>query len=415
MDRVPTNIGPMGAVAWNERGGRRALVAASLAALLAACGAEEPPPDAAPPDLPAAQLDALGYLDWAEARDPHLEGTTRLEPEADDDALFLFASGHAAWLIDRRGERVHGWEGPAEGGSWHHVELGPGGDLFVVGKRDLLARLAWDGTARWSVPLPVHHDLDFAPDGTLWTLASRLRDVPVGERSAEILDDELLQVAPATGEVLREISLFDRIGHRLGPKTLRHVADWVDRGRPHGTGADSRQDVFHTNSIQVVDWPGAPPGRAVLLSVRELGRIFVLSLDADEILFEWGEGELDAAHHATRLPDGRILLFDNGYARGWSRILAVDPKDASFETLYAAEGFHSARRGAVERGPDGRLLVTESDAGRVFEVDAAGRLLWEYRGPVRRAGGDGRPERAAFYRVERIDRGALPPGAVVGD
>jgi hypothetical protein len=35
-------------------------------------------------------------------------------------------------------------------------------------------------------------------------------------------------------------------------------------------------------------------------------------------------------------------------------------------------------RGYVEEEPGGGFLITETDAGRVFQVDAAGTTVWEY-------------------------------------
>jgi len=49
--------------------------------------------------------------------------------------------------------------------------------------------------------------------------------------------------------------------------------------------------------------------------------------------------------------------------------------------------FFSATCGAAERLPNGNTLVTESDAGRAFEVTPAKEIVWEFVNPFR-AGDD---------------------------
>jgi hypothetical protein len=45
--------------------------------------------------------------------------------------------------------------------------------------------------------------------------------------------------------------------------------------------------------------------------------------------------------------------------------------------------FFSALRGSAQRLPNGNTLVNEDQGGRVFEVNRAGRIVWEYVNPVR--------------------------------
>ena len=386
-------------------------LAATLAAAVLGCGGADETPAALEAER-AEQLASLGYLDWAEGADPSRSGVTFRAPAADDGALLLYASRprSRAELIDRAGRVLHRWSAAPGTPAWQHVELGPGGDLYAIDKGGALLRL--DGSSReiFRAEIGAHHDLAFAPDGALWVIAGRVREVPHGRGTLPIVDDRLVRLSP-DGKLEREISLWDALGDRVAGGRLDEVAERIAQGLDDRERPGSLADVFHANSIQLVAWPGAPEGAAALLSVRELGRLVVLRLDTAEPLWEWGAGVLDAQHDATLEPDGRLLVFDNGTQRGWSRILDVDPRRGRSVTRYAAPGFFSARRGSVEATPGGGLLVTESDEGRVFEVDADGALVWEFWNPDVKESSDGTRSRAAIYRMTRVEPAALPPEA----
>ena len=174
--------------------------------------------------------------------------------------------------------------------------------------------------------------------------------------------------------------------------------------------ADTPPDLFHTNSVRVLDadLPGLGSAGDLLLSVRHLNRLVGIEPGTGELAWSWGEEVgLDGQHHATLVGDGRILLFDNGRERGWSRVLEMDPATGEVVWTYHAEpreSFWSYSRGSAQRLANGNTLVTESDFGRIFEVTRDGEVVWEYLGPIYRAAGpDGEPVRAAIYRAARIE------------
>jgi hypothetical protein len=157
------------------------------------------------------------------------------------------------------------------------------------------------------------------------------------------------------------------------------------------------------NGIQVLDRT-LGPARAgdVLLCARELNQLVILDLAAGRVVWRWGRGELDSPHHPTLLPDGAILVFDNGRRRGWSRLLEVDPRDSRIRWEWRADpetDFYSDVRGSVQPLGSGHLLVTESTRGRVFELARDGSIVWEFYNPERV--GDGQTRRQ-IYRMVRV-------------
>jgi hypothetical protein len=143
----------------------------------------------------------------------------------------------------------------------------------------------------------------------------------------------------------------------------------------------------------------------VLVGFRELDLIAVLDVDEPRVVWTWGAGELDRPHHPTFLPNGHILVFDNGARRGYSRVLEVDPRSRAIVWSYAKRSkpaFFSEARGGATPLPHGNVLITESDQGRVFEVDRGGRVVWEYWNPDFVAG-----RRRQIYRMSRLIGDAL--------
>jgi hypothetical protein len=95
-------------------------------------------------------------------------------------------------------------------------------------------------------------------------------------------------------------------------------------------------------------------------------------------------GSWKAQHEPVLLDEGTLLLFDNlGGDRG-SRILELDPTSGAIRWSYEASGeaeFFSPVCGSVQRLANGNLLITESTAGRAFEITPNKDVVWDWRSP----------------------------------
>ncbi|MCY4108801.1 MAG: aryl sulfotransferase, partial [Chloroflexi bacterium] len=119
------------------------------------------------------------------------------------------------------------------------------------------------------------------------------------------------------------------------------------------------------------------------LSHRSIDIIAIVDSDTREIIWAWGLGVLDGQHQPQMLPNGNILLFDNGTLRGYSRVLEFDPREPDvFLWEYSdPEGFFSPFRAGQQRLPNGNTLICEADCGRIFEVTMEGDVVWDYYSP----------------------------------
>ncbi|MBM4243236.1 MAG: hypothetical protein FJ148_05390 [Deltaproteobacteria bacterium] len=168
--------------------------------------------------------------------------------------------------------------------------------------------------------------------------------------------------------------------------------------------------MFHPNTVEVVDWPHAPRGgRRVLTAIRQLDRVAVIDLDERRLVWEWGAGRIVGPHDPRLLPNGNVLLFDNGArptsshgtpTRLFPRVVELDPRDGGIAWEYRGsppESFFSPSRGGAQPLANGNVLITETTKGRVFEVTRAGRVVWGFWNPDFDQLG-----RRAIYRMHRI-------------
>jgi hypothetical protein len=370
---------------------------------------EQPAPVVAEEDQ--AELEALGYVEFDAAAAPGaragaiIHAAQKLLP-----GYYLVGLSRqcAAQLYDARGQVVHAW-GLPDCSRWRAAELAPGGDLLVLGMdppgttapvREYVARLRWSGELLWKRSMVTHHDVEARLDGSILVLTLAHARVP--EYEAPILDDRLTFL-DADGNVTRELSMYGMVvRNRLGFVPAR-----VEARR--GT-----VDVLHTNSVASMDraeLSGRHPlyrlGN-VLVASRRQNAVFVFDPDAAELRFVWGPGSLDGPHDATLLPSGNILLFDNGWHRGRSRVLELDPIAGRIVWEYPGRDgrdFYSKSRGSAQRLANGNTLIGNSNTGQALEVDPGGRPVWELSNPVT----DGKGHRAVILRIRHHAAAVLAP------
>jgi hypothetical protein len=147
----------------------------------------------------------------------------------------------------------------------------------------------------------------------------------------------------------------------------------------------------------------------LLVCFRNVDQIAVLEKDSYRVLWAWGEGELEWPHHPTMLPNGHILIFDNGVKRKYSRVVELDPIAESIVWEYVAEppeDFYSFAGGSAQRLPNGNTLICESDNGHIFEVTREGEVVWTWLNPATRQWRrDG--HRESVYRMLRLPSSAV--------
>ena len=290
-----------------------------------------------------------------------------------------------AYLIDREGRIAWRWSlepyfaGHPKPRPWiGHFELLADGSLIGIVHDDSVVEVDRDSRIVWRTPIRAHHDAWRDASGDIYVLARRAEVVPDIHPRRPIESDEIAILSPE-GKVKREIRVIDLLNRSGYGYLLPRLAGAAvpDRG--------PALDVFHTNHVETFD--GTLAGRSplfakgnLLVSIRNRNAIAIVDPRAEKILWLWGPGNLAYQHDPRFLPNGHILVFDNGIDR--SQVVEVDPLSMRVAWRYAPDKeFFSRVVGAVQRLANGDTLVTESGKGRVLEVTPAGKIVWEYLNP----------------------------------
>jgi hypothetical protein len=326
-----------------------------------------------------------------------------------------------AYLMDMTGEIVHTWSyPPANGDVWDYATMLNDGDLVVIEKYISLFRLDWDSNLLWRWHLPVHHDVVPLDDGTFYVIWLDMRS----HRGLAVRFPSIVHLS-ADGKELDRWSTYDHLDDLEKALDTRSFLDTIlDSLYAEGYTLDTIEDIpgpvktrklkygrklydyFHMNTISIL--PDTPLGRKdarfragnIMTCFRHVNQVVILDQDTWQILWAWGEGELEWPHHPTMLKSGNILIYDNGIRRKATRILELNPATETIEWMYAGdppESFYSEQKGSAQRLPNGNTFICDADNGRALEVTVDGEIVWEWLNPALK---DGR--RVQVYRMLRL-------------
>lgn len=248
----------------------------------------------------------------------------------------------------------------------------------------------------WTIDRMTHHSVTPTPDGRFWIPGH----IPVYDTPAELLPagygpDEIARMLEGTLKNYNDsVLLVDGRGNV--EKEFSVLQAIYDAGLEHALHASLHEtiaDPTHINDIDLVTeslarrLEGVAPGD-LLVSSREMNMLAIL--DQNDGRLKWYEqGPWFRQHDPDIMPDGTIEIFNNRSkalsesVRG-SQIVSYDPRTSETRVLHPAgeeDGFYSPFMGTHQRLANGNLLITESAAGRAFEVTPEGKVVWDYRLP----------------------------------
>lgn len=295
--------------------------------------------------------------------------------------------GNYVWLVNMQGAVVHKWKMPYPRGLY--AELLPNGDLLYAGYNPdaktagfiaswgELVEVDWDGNIIWKYSDDYMHDtfLRLRNGNTMV-----LRWVPIPKEIAQKVrggwpgtDGEVMW-----GDSIREINPAGKIVWEwMGYK---HLAPETDIICPNC----SRDMWAGINSCDVL------PNQNILVSLEKANTIAIIDKVSGDIKWRWGRGELCHQHSASKLDNGNIIVFNNGWhcerqGVGISRILEINPMTSEIEWEYKDDptlDFFSSAMSSCQRLPNENTLICEAVTGRIFEVTKDKQMVWEFINPL---------------------------------
>ena len=330
--------------------------------------------------------------------------------------LYTPMSGDGAvYLIDLEGGMVHRWDLPHHPGPYGY--LLPNGNLFYLARvRDeswdrfpawnrfkggLIQEIDWDGNVVWEHRDPDHHHdaRRTASGGTIYlalervpaSVAAKVRGGVPGSDGDGMWADRIVEV-DAAGRKVWEWSAY------------RHLDVETDV-LPHNV---DRTEWTHANTVVPLD------GDRVMVSFRHISTVAIIDKATGGIVWRLGPQVLSHQHDPSMLPNGNVLVFDNGPLRRrghrpYSRVIEIEPATKRVVWEYVDSptyNFFSHAISGARRLVNGNTLITEGNFGRMFQVTSAGEVVWEYINPHFPSGLDGVPENMVFRAAH------YPPGSI---
>jgi hypothetical protein len=125
------------------------------------------------------------------------------------------------------------------------------------------------------------------------------------------------------------------------------------------------------------------------MSGRNISTVVMIERATGKIIWRLGSPPLAQQHDPRPLPNGNILIFDNGTHRAdnpatFSRVIEVDPHTDAIVWEYADQSlfeFFSPYISGAQRLTNGNTLICEGCHGRIFEVTPGRKVVWEYVSP----------------------------------
>jgi hypothetical protein len=298
-------------------------------------------------------------------------------------------------LIDVDGSVIHTWNAnPAD--IWgfnlktqianyvHGSYLFPNGDILFNIEYTGLVRMDSCGKVLWKLDYVTHHSIFHNEDGTFWVSGSVEQSDPsylnkYPGLNESINEDHALLIS-ADGMILKDINLLDIIYKN---NLQRYLPKYSNR---------KAGDIFHLNDVESLsrklsdEYPLFEAGD-ILVSLNKIDLVIVL--DPNSGLVKWHDTiSFIGQHDPDFIGDGWIGIFDNnkdftnrGKMLGGSRIIALRPHTNETKTLYKAnesKPFYTSGGGKWQSLDNGNMLIVEARAGRAFEVDKSGKVVWEW-------------------------------------
>jgi len=245
---------------------------------------------------------------------------------------------------------------------------------------------AWNKTPPLS-----HHSIIMTPRGSVMFLELDL-DIPVESPpwdDCSVFGDVIKEVDIQTHEVLWEWHLH----HYVDP-VEHHNEDLCTLGE-----GLTRGDWSHSNTVKYYEdyWFNGQNFDVVLLNARNLSTFYMIDYATSEILWSCGqhgtfgrreppeEPLFSYQHEVDMLPNGNVIMFDNGNERvpQVSRALeiSVDPVAGTVEEVWSwtepNEIMFDLFMGDATRLPNGNTLLTNVLQGRLIEVTPDGEKVWQ--------------------------------------
>ena len=370
------------------------------------------------------RLRSLPYVSYVEDdQNPEKTGVALYNDSLAFPGVNLYTSlwGDTGHLLDMHGNVLHEWRFAPIVRSREErlfafkpgvsfLNLGRSGHLFRLQNGDLLKSNWEESSTIWHQEGTYHHEIRFDETGQVYTLNKEFQELNHRSLSVPFQDNNLV-IFSNKGELQKKISIGRLVQRQIPSEYLDAIwrlepGSELAQQHRRKCGLENLYDILHVNTVQILkDDTFVGKKGDLLICVRNINLICTIDPERERIVWMWQNGQriLDRPHYPTLLANGNILIFDNGWFRGHSRVIEFNPQSEKIVWEYDGlpeNSFFTKRCGMAQRLPNDNILVTETAKGRVFEVTREGELVWDFYNPDKDRE---HPDlRASIYRYLRL-------------
>ncbi|OCF33196.1 PQQ enzyme repeat protein [Kwoniella heveanensis CBS 569] len=299
-------------------------------------------------------------------------------------------TGKKVYIVNNAGETVHSWDLPYRVG--RYAKILPNGNL-IVGMKDpeapapfaffnkygggVYMELDPEGNVVHELRDPLgHHDCFYEGDGHFFYAGlealtpEQQAALPGGVKGTEAPDGKTY------ADTIREV------------KDGKLVWEWKvsEHLDPNVFPLQTHYPREHWPLINAI-YP-LKDGN-ILASLRSVSAVIIIEKATGKIIWHLDSNVVAQQHNANELPNGNILIFDNGayrhdWSMQWSRAIEVERATKKIVWEWYAtprETFYTPFMGSAQRLPNGNTLLCESAFGRLIEINTKNEQCWEYVNP----------------------------------
>jgi hypothetical protein len=138
-----------------------------------------------------------------------------------------------------------------------------------------------------------------------------------------------------------------------------------------------------------------------------MNEVMLTDLDLTKVYWRSKGIDLQRQHSASFTADGKILVYDNGELRKYTRIIKIDPFTKQIVWQYPKnpdKKFYASSIGAVQQLRSSNYLITDPRNFSAFEIDNNGNKVWEISTPhLKDREMDLKFPAIGIYRVMRLE------------
>jgi hypothetical protein len=347
-------------------------------------------------------------------------GVSKYDPEQAYDGLTVLQGtlpgGTQIRLIDMLGNEIHRWPisfykiwpdpkhieekyWPKTDFNYHTqglVVLPDGSVIINIGEMGT-AKLSKCGNVEWTVDHRTHHSITPTEAGDFWIPSSRsVKNIPEHLIFPGVTREELEKVLIGSFHSYENtILLVDQNGETQKEfSVLQSLYDSGFESEIYDAMLIRPSDPTHVNDIEVVTQPLADKIPNInrgdlLVSIRQMHMLAIFDQLTGAIKWHF-IGPWIRQHDPDITKDGNIVVFNNGHNQlcfnriPGSNLIELDPGTGKTRIVYpldGQQGFYTDIIGTHGLLANGNRLIVESRAGRVFEINHQGDVVWDYVQP----------------------------------